>query len=146
MSRRFAFDRMELAGSLGDLGTLLPIAIALVLVNGISPLGLFFSIGVYYIIAGMVFGFTGAIDFIRRATPKSVIRKILLISGGITFIMGISAYQILQNAAEPSFTVQALGPVLIGLIIGIATALLALLLLDNRKFPAEPGKENLEVI
>jgi SulP family sulfate permease len=47
---------MELAGSLGDLGTLLPIAIAMILVNGVSPLGLFFSIGAYYIISGIYFG------------------------------------------------------------------------------------------
>lgn len=50
MSERFKFDRMELAGSLGDFGTLLPIAIAMVLINGLNPLGLFFSIGVFYII------------------------------------------------------------------------------------------------
>jgi SulP family sulfate permease len=31
---------MELAGSLGDLGTLLPIAIAMVLFNGLNPLRL----------------------------------------------------------------------------------------------------------
>ena len=37
MPERFKFDRMELAGSLGDLGTLLPIAIAMVLVNGLNP-------------------------------------------------------------------------------------------------------------
>ncbi len=36
MSETFRFNRMELAGSLGDLGTLLPIAIAMVLINGIS--------------------------------------------------------------------------------------------------------------
>ncbi len=58
MPDRFKFNRMELAGSLGDLGTLLPIAIAMILINGISPLGLFFSIGVYYIISGLYFGIT----------------------------------------------------------------------------------------
>jgi len=39
---------MELAGSLGDLGTLLPIAIAMVLFNGLNLLGLFLSIGIFY--------------------------------------------------------------------------------------------------
>lgn len=55
---RFKFDRMELAGSLGDLGTLLPIAIAMVLFNGLNPLGLFLSIGVYYAVSGIYFGIT----------------------------------------------------------------------------------------
>lgn len=58
MHKRFVFDRMELAGSLGDLGTLLPIAAAMVLINGLSPTGLFFSIGVFYILAGLFFGVT----------------------------------------------------------------------------------------
>ncbi|MFH1981684.1 MAG: putative sulfate/molybdate transporter [Pseudomonadota bacterium] len=58
MQKRFVFDRMELAGSLGDLGTLLPIAAAMVLINGLSPTGLFFSIGVFYILAGIFFGVT----------------------------------------------------------------------------------------
>ena len=42
MSPPYRFDRMEIAGSLGDLGTLLPIAIGMILINGLSPIGLFF--------------------------------------------------------------------------------------------------------
>ena len=39
------FNRMELAGSLGDIGTLLPIAITMILVNGLDPAGLFHGRG-----------------------------------------------------------------------------------------------------
>jgi SulP family sulfate permease len=55
MPERFKFDRMELAGSLGDIGTLLPIAIAMVLFNGLNPIGLFLSIGVFYVVSGIYF-------------------------------------------------------------------------------------------
>jgi len=58
MPRRFAYNRMEFAGSLGDLGTLLPIAIAMVSFNGLSPVGVFFSIGIFYIISGSYFRVT----------------------------------------------------------------------------------------
>ncbi len=58
MSERFRFNRLEISGSLGDLGTLLPIAIAMILVNGLNPLGLFFSIGLFYIFSGLYFGVT----------------------------------------------------------------------------------------
>ncbi len=58
MSERFTFNRMEFAGSLGDLGTLLPIAIALVVMNGINPMGVFVSVGIYYILSGCYFGVT----------------------------------------------------------------------------------------
>ncbi len=38
----YRFDRMEFAGALGDLGTLLPLAIGMIMVNGLTPLGIFF--------------------------------------------------------------------------------------------------------
>ncbi|MCF8079190.1 MAG: putative sulfate/molybdate transporter [Desulfobacterales bacterium] len=182
MSERFKFNRMELAGSLGDLGTLLPIAIAMVLFNGLNPLGLFLSIGVFYLISGVYFGvtvpvqpmkvigayaiatamsadqilassllmgvfllivgMTGAIDIIRKFTPHSVIRGVqlstgaLLISGGVKFMTGTSAYQTLQQAVEPHLAFQSIGAVPISLVIGVVAAVVTLLLLDNRKFPA----------
>jgi SulP family sulfate permease len=49
---------MEFAGSLGDLGILLPIAIAMVLFNELSALGLFLSIGVFYVVSGVYFEIT----------------------------------------------------------------------------------------
>ena len=147
---------MELAGALGDLGTILPIAIAMILINGLNPLGLFFSMGVFYIISGIYFGtivpvepmkvigayavatsmsasqilassllvglilliigLTGAIETIRKYTPKSVIRGVqlstgaLLISGGIKFMIGTSKFQALQKAAEPYLTIQFFRP------------------------------------
>jgi len=182
MSERFKFDRMELAGSLGDLGTLLPIAIAMVLFNGLDAMGLFLSIGAFYVASGVYYGvtvpvqpmkvigayaiatamspdqilassllmgvflsivgLTGAIDLIRKVTPKSVIRGVqlstgaLLVSGGVKFMMGTSTYQALQQAAEPHLSIQSIGAVPVSLIIGAAAAIVTLLLLDNKKFPA----------
>lgn len=46
---------MELAGSLGDLGTLLPMAIGMMLINGLSPTGMLLAIGLYYVITGVYF-------------------------------------------------------------------------------------------
>ncbi len=182
MNKRIVFNRMEAAGSLGDLGTLLPIAIAMVVLNGMSPMGVFFSIGVYYILSGLYFGITvpvqpmkvigayaiatsmapeqilascllmgggllivgltGAIDLIAKITPKPVIRGVqlstgvLLMSGGIRFMMGTSKFQAMQDAVEPHLAVQALGPVPISLVIGGIGTVLTLLFLDNRRFPA----------
>lgn len=56
MQRNYKLNRLEFAGSLGDLGTLLPLAIGMILINDINPTGLFFTIGVYYILAGIYFG------------------------------------------------------------------------------------------
>jgi SulP family sulfate permease len=90
----------------------------------------------------LIVGLTGAIDLIRRITPVSVIRGVqlstgaLLISGGIKFIIGTSKYQELRQAAEPYLAIQSLGPVPVSLVIGVVAAVVTLLLLDNKKFPA----------
>lgn len=49
------FDRSEVAGSLGDLGTLLPLTLGMVMVNGMSAVGTFYAIGLFYLLAGLYF-------------------------------------------------------------------------------------------
>lgn len=51
----YRFDRMEVAGSLGDLGTLLPLALGMIVINGLDATGLFFGIGAFYILAGLYY-------------------------------------------------------------------------------------------
>jgi len=182
MSTRYRFDRLELAGSLGDLGTLLPLAIGLIVINGLSPTGLFLAVGGFYIFSGMYFGvtvpvqpmkvvgayaiatsmnpsqitgsglllgvvlliigITGAVTVMGKYTPKPVIRGVqvstgtLLMVQGVHFILGTSTLQKMQQAAEPFLSVQSIGIVPIGLVIGIAGGLLTLLLVENKRFPA----------
>ncbi len=85
MSENFRFNRLELAGSLGDLGTLLPIAIAMVLVNGLDPLGVFLSIGVFFVLSGIYFGVTVPVQ------PMKVI-------GAYAIATSLSADQILASS------------------------------------------------
>ncbi len=182
MVREYSFNRLEFAGSLGDLGTLLPMAIAMVLVNGLDPVGVFFSIAVFYIVSGLFFGVTvpvqpmkviGAyaiaaalepgqilasgllmslflflisatrlIDYVKMITPTSTIRGvqgytgIMLLSGGVKFIVGESSFQKLHSAAEPFLQIQAIGPVSISLLIGIGMGLVTFYMLDSKKMPA----------
>jgi SulP family sulfate permease len=182
MGLRYKFDRLEAAGSLGDLGTLLPIAIGMILINGLDPHGLFFSIGLFYILAGIYFGVTvpiqpmkvigayaiatgvsasqilasgalmalilliiavtGAVGVLGRYTPKSVVRGVQLSTGvilmgrGVQFMIGTSKFQLIRQVAEPYLTLQSLGPVPIGIVIGVVGGLLTLFLIDNRKLPA----------
>ena len=49
---QFKFDRIELAGSFGDLGTLLPIVLGMIILNKLSPSSVFLSFGLFYIITG----------------------------------------------------------------------------------------------
>ena len=58
MQPKYRFNRLEFSGSLGDLGTLLPLALGLILVNGLSPNGIFLSVGLFFIFSGLYFGVT----------------------------------------------------------------------------------------
>jgi sulfate permease, SulP family len=182
MSPRYRFNRMEMAGSLGDLGTLLPIAIGMILINGLNPMGMFFSIGVYYILSGLYYGVTtpvqpmkvigayaiatsmtpsqvlasaalmgvflliiggtNAITVIGKYTPKPVVRGVqlstgtLLMAQGVKFMIGSSTFQTMRHTAEPYLTFQHVGPIPIGIIIGVTGGILTLLLLENKTFPA----------
>ncbi len=182
MESRYKFNRMEFSGSLGDLGTLLPIAMGIIMICGLSPLGIFFTIGLFYILTGfyygvtvpiqpmkvigayaiatgieatqisasalligvflLIIGGTGAIRFIGKYIPPAVVRGvqlstgILLMTGSIKFIIGDSKYQAFQRLAEPYLSIQSLGPIPIGIFLGIAGSILTLALLGNKKFPA----------
>jgi len=50
------FDRNELAGAFGDLGTFIPLVTVLVVLNGLDPKGIFLSFGLLYVYSGLVFG------------------------------------------------------------------------------------------
>ena len=178
----YRFNRMELARSLGDLGTILPLAIGMILINGLNPLGLFLGVGLYYVFSGLYFkvttpvepmkvigayaiatgitasqiqasslwiflfllviGGTGIITLIGRYIPKPVIRGVqlstgvLLVSQGVKLMLGTSKFQALRQAAEPYLSIQNIGPLPLGLLIGGILGVLTLLLLENRRLPA----------
>jgi len=182
MLPRYRFNRLELAGSLGDLGTLIPLAVGMIMINGLSTAGLFFSVGLFYIISGLYYGLTvpvqpmkvigayaivtamsasqimasgllmgvfllvvgatGTMRIIGKWIPTPVVRGVqistgtLLMAEGVRFMAGSSKFQMLRQAAEPYLGLQSLGPIPIGIVIGIMGAVLTLLLLDNKKFPA----------
>jgi SulP family sulfate permease len=182
MRHSYKFNRLELAGSLGDLGTLLPIAIGMILINGLKPTGLFLTVGIFYVLAGIYYGVTvpvqpmkvigayaiatamgasqitaagylmglvllligatGAMTLIGRFIPRSVVRGVQLSTGmllmvqGVKLMIGTSMLQKIHQTVEPYLSIQSIGPLPIGIIVGIAGGCLTLVLLENKKFPA----------
>ena len=53
--RALRFDRVELAGAFGDLGTLLPIVVAMIFINKLSPSSVFLSFGLFYLVSGFYY-------------------------------------------------------------------------------------------
>lgn len=53
--RDFEFNLRELAGSMGDFGTLFPLAVGFIAVNGLDPAGLFIVLGLTNIALGLIY-------------------------------------------------------------------------------------------
>lgn len=165
------FNRNEFAGSLGDLGTLLPLTIALVLMNSV-PLastllvigGLYIACGLYYRLpipvqplkvvsavaiagqlpvetvaaSGLILGVillllavTGAIDFVAKIFTRPIVRGIQLGLGMILMVKGV------EFIASPELVLN--GPALapwINPLVGIIGAVIVLIFLENKRFPA----------
>lgn len=98
MSLNLKFNRLELAGSLGDLGTLLPIAVGMILINGLDAMGVFFGIGVFYILSGLYFNVTTPVQpmkmigayAIATAMSAQQIAAAGLLIGIILLVIGVS--------------------------------------------------------
>ncbi len=98
MAQRYLFNRLEVAGSFGDLGTLLPIAIGMIVLNGLDPFGILFSIGLFYILAGVYYGVTvpvqpmkviSAYALATAISPSEIAAATLLVAIFLLF-MGIT--------------------------------------------------------
>jgi len=95
---RMSFNRMEWAGSVGDLGTLLPLAFAMIMINGLSATGLFLSIGLLYVLGGLYFRVPIAVQpmkvisayAIAQALSPSVITASGMLMAAFLLVLGIT--------------------------------------------------------
>jgi len=70
--RDFEFNLRELAGSMGDFGTLFPLAIGYLVVNGLNPAGLLVMMGLANIITGVIYRLPMPIE------PKKVLAVVAI--------------------------------------------------------------------
>jgi SulP family sulfate permease len=99
-THRLRFDRVELAGSFGDLGTLLPIVVAMILINKLSPTAVFLSFGLFYLIVGFYYRLPvpvqplKAVGAIAIANPALITESVIgasgIIFGVILLLLAIS--------------------------------------------------------
>ncbi len=173
----YRFDKMEFAGSLGDLGTLIPLSVALVVVSGLSVTSVLLMAGIFYVAtgvwfklpipvqplkvvaaiaiaypgqitvpmigaSGVMFGiilillsWTGFINTLARFFTRPIIRGIqfglglLLMSKGIKLIIA-------KNLFLPSGMAEIATPAHANVIVGILAFIVALVLINSKKFPS----------
>jgi SulP family sulfate permease len=97
---RLRFDRVELAGSLGDLGTLLPIVVAMILINRLSPSTVFLSFGLFYLVTGFYYRLPipvqplKAVGAIAIASPALITEPVIgasaILFGVILLLLAVS--------------------------------------------------------
>jgi SulP family sulfate permease len=95
--RGLRFDRLELAGSFGDLGTFLPIVVAMILINGLSPSAVLLAFGLFYIFTGLFYGLPvpvqplKAVAAIAIASPALITVPVLaaagILFGAVMFVL-----------------------------------------------------------
>ena len=97
---RLRFDRVEFAGSLGDLGTMLPIVVAMIMINKLSPSVVFLSFGLFYLISGVYYRLPvpvqplKAVGAIAIANPTMITESVIgasgILFGTILLLLAIS--------------------------------------------------------
>lgn len=95
---QISFNRMEWAGSVGDLGTLLPLAFAMIMINGLSPIGLFLTVGLMYILGGFYYRVPIAVQpmkvvsayAIAQALSPGVVTASGMLLGGFLLFLGVT--------------------------------------------------------
>lgn len=93
--RQARFDRGEIAGSLGDLGTFLPLLVGMSVTNGLSFASALFFAGLFNIVTGLAFRVPMAVQ------PMKAIAAVALVEG-------LSAPQIMAAGAAVSLVILAL--------------------------------------
>ena len=153
------YNKMELAGAFGDLGTLIPFVVGYITLNKMDPVGILVAFGLFKVFTGLYFrtpvpvqpmkaiggmaiahagtvtqgmiwglgiftgvfwllmGATGAVTWIHKITTKPVVRGIMLGLGLSFMVQGLNMMK-----QEP--------------LLAIGAAILALLLLARRRYPA----------
>src|SRR5436309_15653869 len=90
----FRFDRAELAGAVAALGVLVPIAVALIVKNGLSPTAVLLPAGLLYLLVAAVYRLPvpvqplkalGAIAIAKGLGSNSIAAAALII--GATFLV-----------------------------------------------------------
>ena len=105
-TERLRFGRAELAGAVADLGVLVPIAVALIVKNGLSPTAVLLPAGILYVLAGLLYRLPvpvqplkafGAIA-IAQGFGSAEIAAGALLMGGIFTVLSVSG--LLDRVAE----------------------------------------------
>ena len=153
----FEFNLRELAGSTGDFGTFLPLAIGYFAINGLNPVGLVVMMGLANIITGVIYRLPMpiepmkvlAVTAIAQRWPPSLIYATgfgtgiiwlaLSFTGLVKKIAAITPRSVvrgIQVALGIMLAIEGFKMVSTGWILGVVSIFIVILLRNNRYAPA----------
>jgi len=153
------YNKMELSGAFGDLGTLIPFVVGYITLNKMDPLGILVAFGLFKIFVGLYFrtpvpiqpmkAIGGmAIAHAGSITPGMIWGSgiftglfwlLMGITGAITWIEKVTTKPVVRGimlGLGLSFVVEGLGMMRGGPLSAIGGVLITLLLLNSKRFPA----------
>ena len=153
------YNRMELAGAFGDLGTLIPFVVGYITLSQMDPLGILVAFGLFKIFAGLYFrtpmpvqpmkAIGGmAIAHAGTITPGMIWGSgiftglfwlLLGVTGAITWIEKVTTKPVVRGimlGLGLSFVGEGLGMMREGPAVAVGGVILTLLLLNSKRFPA----------
>ncbi|MFC1896957.1 putative sulfate/molybdate transporter [Chloroflexota bacterium] len=122
----FEFNLRELAGSMGDFGTLFPLAIGYFAVNGMNPTGLLVMLGIANIVTGIIYKLpiplqpmkVLAVVAIAQKWPPSLIYASGVVTGAIWLILSLTGLVQKLAAITPRSVVRGI-QVALGIMLAI---------------------------
>ncbi len=153
------YNKMELAGAFGDLGTLIPFVVGYITLNKMDPLGILVAFGLFKIFVGLYFrtpipvqpmkAIGGmAIAHAGTITPGMIWGSgiftglfwlLMGVTGAITWIEKVTTKPVVRGimlGLGLSFIVEGLGMMRGEPLFAIGGVIITLLLLNSRHFPA----------
>lgn len=159
-----ALNRGEVAGSLGDMGTLIPLLVGMVTINGLDLGSALIFAGLFNLLSGFIFGIPMAVQPMKAIAAVAIsegltVQQILaagLVTGAVIFAFGITRLIELFNGLIPTSVVRGLQlglgislaikgiTMVIGtgrlfgydsISLGVASGVLVLLLFFSKRFP-----------
>ncbi len=147
---RLRFDRNELAGGLGDLGTLLPLALALVALNGLSFTTVFLVTGLAYVATGLFYGIPVPVQPLKLVTAVAIAapeRFGPAMFSAVGLLMGVILLVLAATGAIDALARLFTRPIVRGIQLGLGLILTvkAVDLLSARSLFLGPGAEPVRV-
>lgn len=153
------FNRSELAGAFGDLGTLVPFVVGYITLNRLDPQGVLLGFGLLAVVTGLYFRTpmpvqpmkaigTTAIARPETITPAAIFVSAIVtglfwlglgITGGVSWLAALTARPVVRGIVLGlglTFILEGVNFMARGPVIGIAGAALTFMLLGRQRLPA----------